>query len=253
MPLLWAVRLAGSVQLMISVIIPALNAAPTLPETLTALIPAAVEGFVREVIVSDGGSKDGTERIADAAGVEFIKGPAGRGQQLQSGAARARFSWLLFLHADTVLNDGWMRDAGLFMRAVDEGKRPASAAAFRFKLDDTGSAPRILEALVRLRCGLLRLPYGDQGLLIPRSLYNEIGGYRDLSIMEDVDLIRRLGRGRVTMLDTHAVTSAERYQRDGYLARTLRNQSCLMAYFAGIPVERIARRYAGESRPATLL
>lgn len=238
---------------MISVIIPTFNAAPTLPETLSALIPAAVEGLVREVIVSDGGSTDATERIADAAGVEFFKSPAGRGQQLAAGAVRARFPWLLFLHADTVLKEGWIRESALFMRAVDEGKRPAAAAAYRFKLDDTGAKPRTLEALVRVRCALLRLPYGDQGLLIPRALYNDIGGYRSLSIMEDVDLVRRLGRNRLTMLDTPAVTSAERYQRDGYLARTLRNQSCLMAYLAGMPVERIARRYAREPQRATML
>jgi rSAM/selenodomain-associated transferase 2 len=238
---------------MISVIIPTFNAASTLPETLSALIPAAVDGLVREVIVSDGGSTDSTERIADSAGVEFLKSPAGRGQQLAAGSARARFPWLLFLHADTVLKEGWIRESALFMRAVDEGKRPASAAAYRFKLDDTGSKPRTLEALVRARCALLRLPYGDQGLLIPRALYNDVGGYRALSIMEDVDLVRRLGRSRITMLDTPAVTSAERYQRDGYLARTLRNQSCLMAYFAGIPVERIARRYAREPQRATML
>ena len=238
---------------MISVIIPTLNAAATLPETLTALIPAAVEGFVREVIVSDGGSSDGTGKIADAAGVEYISGPSGRGQQLAAGAARARFPWLLFLHADTLLTEGWMREASLFMRAVDEGKREPAAAAFRFKLDDTGIKPRTLENLVRLRCSLLRLPYGDQGLLIPRTLYNEAGGYRTLTIMEDVDLVRRLGRRRIAMLDTPALTSAERYRRDGYLARTLRNQSCLAAYFAGIPVERIAPHYAGAPRRATLL
>lgn len=238
---------------MISVIIPTLNAAATLPETLSALIPAAVDGFVREVIVSDGGSSDGTAKIADAAGVEYISGQTGRGQQLAAGAARARFPWLLFLHADTILMDGWMREAGLFMRAVDEGKRAPAAAAFRFKIDDAGMKPRTLEALVRLRCSLLRLPYGDQGLLIPRGLYNETGGYRALSIMEDVDLVRRLGRRRVALLETPALTSAERYVRDGYLARTLRNQSCLAAYFAGIPVERIARRYESAPRRATLL
>lgn len=238
---------------MISVIIPTLNAGSTLPDTLSALIPAAVEGFVREVIVSDGGSTDATAKIADAAGVEFITGPAGRGAQLAAGAARARFSWLLFLHADTVLLDGWMRDASLFMRAIDEGKTEAAAAAFRFRLDDAGFAPRILETLVRLRCGLLRLPYGDQGLLIPRALYNEVGGYRALALMEDVDLVRRLGRRRVALLETPALTSAERYRRDGYLRRTLRNQSCLAAYYAGLPVEKIARRYTGEPRRAPQL
>lgn len=235
---------------MISVIIPTLNAEAALPETLAALIPAAVEGFVREVIVADGGSGDGTERIADAAGVDFITAPRGRGSQLAAGARRARFPWLLFLHADTALQDGWMRDASQFMRAVDDGTRPTAAAAFRFKLDDTGAKPRLLEQLVRARCATFRLPYGDQGLLIPRHLYDETGGFRPLAIMEDVDLVRRLGRKRIALLDSAALTSAERYKRDGYLRRTLRNQSCLLAWRLGFPAETIARRYAPAGRSA---
>ena len=239
---------------MISVVIPTLNSAASLPETLTCLIPAAVEGLVREVIVADGGSSDHTFAVADGAGVEYLSSPqAGRGAQLAAGAARARFPWLLFLHSDTVLLEGWMREAGGFMRAVDEGKRKPAAAAFRFKLDDLGFAPRTLEKLVALRCATLRLPYGDQGLLIPRQLYNEMGGYRSLSIMEDVDLVRRLGRSRLVMLDTAAMTSAERYKRDGYLSRTLRNQSCLLAYALGMPADRIAQRYSAPRRPADLL
>lgn len=237
---------------MISVIIPTLDAASTLPETLTALIPAAVDGLVREVIVADGGSRDATERIADSAGVEFITAATGRGTQLAAGAARARFPWLLFLHADTVLTEGWMREAETFMRAVDAERRAPAAAAFRFKLDDTGTMPRLLERLVALRCAALRLPYGDQGLLMPRSLYIETGGYRPLAIMEDLDLIARLGRARVVMLDTPALTSAERYRREGYLARTLRNQSCLLAWRLGIPADRIAKAYAGKASPKAI-
>lgn len=233
---------------MISVVIPTLNAEAALPETLTALIPAAVDGFVREVIVSDGGSRDGTERIADAAGVEFLKGVKGRGIQLAHGARKARFPWLLFLHADTALQDGWMRDASQFMRAVDEGTRPAAAAAFRFKLDDTGAKPRLLERLVAARCAAFRLPYGDQGLLISRALYDEVGGFRPLAIMEDVDLVRRLGRQRIALLDSAALTSAERYKRDGYVRRSLRNQSCMLAYRLGLPAEQIARYYAPSGR-----
>lgn len=236
---------------MISVVIPTLNAASSLPETLSALIPAAVDGFVREVIVSDGGSADGTAKVADAAGVEFISGPPGRGVQLSAVARRARFPWLLFLHADTVLQHGWMRDAALFMRAIDEGKAPPAAAAFRFKLDDKGIKPRTLELLVRARCGLFHLPYGDQGLLIPRALYTEIGGYRPLAIMEDVDLVRRLGRKRIVMLESAALTSAERYRRDGYLKRTMRNQSCMLAYRLGLPADRVARFYAPAGKPSS--
>lgn len=235
---------------MISVVIPTLDAEQRLAATLSALVEAAVDGLVREVIVVDGGSKDRTRVIVDQSGADMIECAPGRGRQLAEGAARARSPWLLFLHADTVLQPGWEREAVAFMRAVDLGERPNSAAAFRFKLDDKGLAPRTLEALVRLRCAAVRLPYGDQGLLISRRLFNEIGGYRDMPIMEDVDIVRRLGRGRLTMLDAIATTSADRYKSDGYVARTLRNQMCLALYGAGLPAERIVRIYGRRNRPA---
>ncbi|NOT70672.1 MAG: glycosyltransferase [Hyphomicrobium sp.] len=228
---------------MLSVIIPALNAERHLPSTLTALVPAAVDGIIREVIIVDGGSADRTRSVADHAGADFLVTAPGRGSQLAEGAARAKFPWLLFLHADTVLQDGWEREAADFMHRVDVGEQPRSAAAFRFRLDDNGLAPRTLEAIVRVRCAALRLPYGDQGLLISRRLYDEVGGYNALPIMEDVDIVRRLGRSRMTLLNANATTSAERYRREGYLARTLRNQTCLALYSAGLPIAKIQRLY----------
>ncbi len=191
---------AGRSATMISVIIPTLNAEAGLGGTLTALVPAAVDGLVREVIVVDGGSDDRTAAIVDQAGAQLVSRSGGRGYQLEAGARRARFPWLLFLHADTVLESGWERDALAFMEAVDGGKRALAAAAFRFGLDDIGLRPRVLERLVAMRCALLRLPYGDQGLLIPKLLYAEIGGYNPHPLMEDVDIVRRLGataRGHV--------------------------------------------------------
>lgn len=232
---------------MISVVIPALNAERTLPSTLTALVPAAVDGVVREVIVADGGSTDHTRQIADHAGADVFQAPQGRGTQLVQGAARAKFSWLLFLHADTVLEDSWARNAVEFMHRVDLGERPPAAAAFRFKLDDKGLAPRVLETVVQARCAVMRLPYGDQGLLISRRLFDEIGGYKPLPIMEDVDIVRRIGRKRIVLLNADATTSAERYRRDGYVARTLRNQTCLALYSAGLPVATIQRIYGNAS------
>lgn len=226
---------------MISVIIPARNAEQTLPATLAALVPAAVDGIVRQVIVVDGGSSDATAEVADHAGADIVKSAPGRGGQLAQGAAIARFPWLLFLNADTVLEDGWERSATSFMRHVDLGERPIAAGAFTFRLDDKGLAPRLLEAVVHLRCKLLRIPFADQGLLIPRRLFDDVGGYRNMPIMEDLDLARRLGRRRLAMLDAKAVTSAERYRRDGYLSRSFRNQICHMLYGAGIPVSMIAR------------
>jgi hypothetical protein len=103
--------------------------------------------------------------------------------------------------------------------------------------------PRLLERLVALRCLLLALPYGDQGLLIPRQLYAELGGFRPMPLMEDVDLVRRLQRHRCVMLKSRALTSGARYRREGYLARGLRNFCCIALYYLRVPPRVLARLY----------
>jgi rSAM/selenodomain-associated transferase 2 len=231
---------------MISVIIPTLNAEAGLQHTLAALVPAAVDGLVKEVIIVDAGSNDRTADIVDQAGARLVSRSGGRGYQLDAGARRARFAWLLFLHADTALEPGWERAASKFMEAVDAGTRPPAAAAFRFALDDRGIRPRVLEKLVAARCALLRLPYGDQGLLITRQLYDEIGGYRPYPLMEDVDIVRRLGRRRAVVLEARAVTSAQRYSREGYVHRSARNVACLVLYFLGVRTHMLRRIYERE-------
>ncbi|MFV0296392.1 MAG: TIGR04283 family arsenosugar biosynthesis glycosyltransferase [Hyphomicrobiaceae bacterium] len=228
---------------MISVVIPTLNAEDRLAETLSALVTATVEGVVREVIIVDGGSQDRTLEIADQSGAKTIRSARGRGRQLKAGGDEARFEWLLFLHADTVLEAGWEREVVAFIEKVMTGERPDAAAAFRFVLDDTGVRPRLIETGVNARCSVFRLPYGDQGLLISRRLYREIGGFSDLPLMEDVDVVRRLGRRRVAMLRSAAVTSAVRYRRNGYTKRTVRNLACLALYFMRVPVSTIVRLY----------
>ena len=228
---------------MISVIIPTLNAERTLGPTLAALVPAVVEGIVQEAIVVDGGSTDETRVIAEAAGTVLIEAPRGRGSQLEAGASQARADWLLFLHADTVLEPGWAEEAQSFMERVASGRRDQAAASFRFALDDDGLMPRFVEWLVGLRCQLLALPYGDQGLLISRNLYNRLGGFRPLPLMEDVDLVRRLKRRELVMLKSRAVTSEERYRREGYLARSLRNLGCILLYYLRVPPRVLARLY----------
>ena len=126
---------------------------------------------------------------------------------------------------------------------MDSGARPLAAAAFSFALDDFGAKPRMLEAFVGLRCALFRIPYGDQGLLIPKRLYSSLGGYRPLPLMEDVDLVRRLGRRRLVMMRSKAVTSAVRYKRDGYFARMARNLACLSLYYMRVSPATLTRIY----------
>jgi rSAM/selenodomain-associated transferase 2 len=215
----------------LSVVIPTLDAAATLGACLDGL------RGTDEVIVVDGGSKDETWRIAEAAGVRVIAAERGRGAQLRRGAAAARGDWLLFLHADTRLGLGWREAA-----AAHGEDRPGDWACFRFRLDDSAWQARLVEAGVALRVRALGLPYGDQGLLLSRAVYDAAGGYRALPLMEDVDLVRRLPR-RPVVLDAEAVTSAERWRRDGWLRRSGRNLACLTLHRLGMSPERVARLY----------
>jgi hypothetical protein len=165
---------------------------------------------------------------------------------LARGAALARYDWLLFLHADTKLEAGWDADAHAFMADAENTGR---AAIFRFALDDDTQAARRLERIVAWRVKTFGLAYGDQGLLLARAFYLSLGGFKPLPIMEDVDLIRRIGKGRLTQLKIRAVTSAERWRAEGWLQRSARNVICLVCYFAGLPPGLIARLYAPGSKP----
>jgi rSAM/selenodomain-associated transferase 2 len=216
----------------LSVVIPALDAEALLPACLDAL------GEVGEIVLVDGGSRDRTVAIAEAAGARVIFSPRGRGLQLRGGGEAARGEWLLYLHADTILGPGWREAA-----AAHIGGSPDKAACFRFRLDDSTRQARWIERGVAARVRLLGLPYGDQGLLISRALYARLGGYRPLPLFEDVDLVRRIGRRRLSVLAADAVTSSERWRRDGWWRRSARNLLYLTLYRAGVPPERIARRY----------
>ncbi|HEY5722654.1 MAG TPA: TIGR04283 family arsenosugar biosynthesis glycosyltransferase [Allosphingosinicella sp.] len=217
---------------MLSIIVPTLNAASTLEDCLSRLSGA------RDVIVVDGGSWDGTQGIAASAGARLVMTEPGRGAQLRLGAEAARGDWLLFLHADTLLEPGWL-DA---VRAHVE-TAPEASACFRFRLDARAWQARLIEAGVALRVWVLGLPYGDQGLLVPRALYDRVGGYADVPLMEDVDLIRRIGRFRLRILQADALTSAARWRRDGWFRRSARNLSCLLLHRFGMSEERLARLY----------
>ena len=177
---------------------------------------------------------------ARATGARFIAAPRGRGVQLAAGAGAAAGDWLLFLHADCRLSSDWGAAVAAFLAAPEATSR---AGYFDFALDDAARAARRLERIVAWRCRVMALPYGDQGLLIARSLYRAVGGFAPLPLMEDVDLVRRLGRRRLARIGAQCISSPRRYRREGYWRRPLRNLFCLLLYFAGVPPDRIVRIY----------
>ena len=224
---------------MLSIIIPTLNSNLSLGRTLDA-IAAAKSEIACEVIVADGGSIDETRFTATKGEAIFLEFQRGRGRQLADGAAAAAGDWLLFLHADTRLGAGWAPAVEAFIADPENRFR---AGYFRFALDNEATAARLLEYAVAGRSRLFGLPYGDQGLLIGRGFYESLGGFKRIPLMEDVDMVRRIGRRHLEALDVVALTSAERYRRDGYLRRPLRNLFCLGLYSVGVSPKRIDTLY----------
>ncbi|MGI9369149.1 MAG: TIGR04283 family arsenosugar biosynthesis glycosyltransferase [Ruegeria sp.] len=218
----------------ISIVIPTLNAGDSLPRTLGALMEGLQVGLIRELVVSDGGSIDLTLKIAEEAGAEVLSGPPSRGGQLRRGCAAAKGEWLMVLHADTVLDSGWSR-------VVADHLPSAQPTAFRLVFDASGFWPRWVAGWANFRSRFLRLPYGDQGLLVRRVDYDAVGGYPDQPLMEDVAIVRALPR--VILLKSCAFTNADRYVRSGWVRRGARNLWTLIRYFLGADPEKLAQAY----------
>lgn len=222
---------------MISVVIPTLNAVQALPSLLDDLEPARASGFVSEVVVGDGGSGDGTDALAEARGCVLVRAAPGRGGQLRAACEAARANWFLILHADSRLDPAWRGAVEAHLR-----RRSGTAGWFELRFDDPSRTARLWERGVALR-SRLGLPYGDQGLLIARSLYDAAGGYPDQPLLEDVALARAIGRSRLRSLGCPIVTSAERYRRDGWARRSLRNWSLVARFALGVSPHRLAGLY----------
>jgi rSAM/selenodomain-associated transferase 2 len=224
---------------LISVVIPVLDDADALAASLPAL-PA--DDPALEIIVVDG--SDASDPALDAlrerhSGVRWMQAAPGRGAQMNHGAHHARGRWLVFLHSDTRLAVGWI-DA---LRRVD-GQPRTVGGSFRFALDSPARWARWIEWGVRIRVRLFDLAYGDQALFVRRVVFEELGGYRELPLMEDVDFIQRLRRhGHLEHVDVPALTSARRWERDGWFRRTADNVVLVALFFAGSPPERLARHY----------
>jgi rSAM/selenodomain-associated transferase 2/rSAM/selenodomain-associated transferase 1 len=227
----------------VSVIIPTLNEAPHLAPTLASVksVPEA------EVLVVDGGSSDSTVDIAGCHGVKVIHGPTGKAAQMNLGAARSRGDILLLLHADTLLPEGWMTHV---MAELD--KPGVVAGAFRLRIQGSLRGLRMVERLANFRSTRLQMPYGDQAIFLKADLFHRLGGFPDLPIMEDFELVRCLKQmGRISTIGVPVVTSARRWVERGVLRTTLINQLIILLYFLGVSpalLERLYGRGKGKER-----
>ncbi|MEO1284480.1 MAG: glycosyltransferase [Pseudomonadota bacterium] len=219
----------------LSIVVPTLNAQDGLARSLPPLSEGLTTGLIRDLVISDGGSTDATLQIAEAAGARTLQGVASRGGQLRRGAEAADGEWLFFLHADTVLPPGWADAVAMQMTTG----RPAWCP---LRFDHGGLPARCVAGWANLRARAFALPYGDQGLLISRDEYAHVGGFRDQPLMEDVAMVRLLGR-RLMPLPFTVTTSAEKYLRDGWLRRGGRNLGLLARYLGGADPETLAKKY----------
>lgn len=224
----------------ISIIMPVLNEAAIVAQAL-AKIDNSPD---LEVIVVDGGSEDGTIELVKAAGVRAISTSAGRARQMNAGAAASSGDILLFLHADTHLPKG-------FQSVVRQSlaQKGSVAGAFCLQIDGSTLCLRIIEIGVNWRSQFLGLPYGDQAIFLPTTVFKEIGGFQDLPIMEDFELIGRLRHlGRIAIAPARVMTSGRRWQKLGIWKTTAINQGAIAAYLLGVSPERIASWYYRSRR-----
>jgi rSAM/selenodomain-associated transferase 2 len=229
----------------LSVLIPTLDEAERLPAALKSV---GADPSI-ETIVIDGGSTDDTRAASRAAGVKLVIAPLGRARQLNAGAQVAKHESLLFLHADTRLPPGYADRVRALLA------RPGIAAgAFHLKIDSEKRGIRMVERGVGFRSRWFGMPYGDQALFLRRETFLALGGFRELEIMEDYDLVRRLRRlGRIALVPDAVRTSGRRWERLGVWRTTLFNQLTVLGFHLGVPTRKLARWYAPERAAAKAL
>ena len=219
----------------LSVVVPTLDEAEALP----AALAAARQPGVTEIIVVDGGSRDGTLALARALADRVLETARGRARQMNAGAAVARGDVLLFLHADTRLPAGY---AQAVARALADPR--VVGGRFDVRLDATGVAYRVVGRLISVRSRVTRVATGDQAIFVRRAVFGRLGGYPAVPLMEDVALSRALKRaGRVACLGETVVTSARRWQRHGVARTVLLMWALRAAYYVGVSPARLARVY----------
>lgn len=223
---------------LLSVIIPARDEVEVLPWLLEDLAPLRAAGV--ELILVDGGSRDGTSQRAASAVDRILASAPGRALQMNAGALAASGRYLWFLHADT-------RVPPLARRRLLEvlNEQPAWGR-FDVRLSGAGPSLRLIGWMINLRSRLSGVASGDQGIFVSRALFEEQGGYAELPLMEDLELSRRLRRlARPRCLWPPLVTSSRRWERDGVWRTVLLMWRLRLAYYFGASPEELARQYYG--------
>jgi rSAM/selenodomain-associated transferase 2/rSAM/selenodomain-associated transferase 1 len=222
---------------LLGVVIPALNESEELPRLLGDLNRLPVP---HRVVVADGGSTDGTREVAAAHGAGILEAPRGRARQMNEGARTLQTPWLLFLHADSRLPEAACRTLAEWIPSAC----PDQAGYFGFALQGPGRFWRFIEFGQRLRERVSGLVYGDQGLVLSRELFDAVGGFPELPLMEDLEMVRILRReGRVRRLPANLPTSPRRYREGGRWKGWLRNSALVTLYLAGVSPQVLARFY----------
>ena len=228
--------------MILSIIMPVLDEEGTIAGSLTALAPLRQRGV--EVIVVDGGSRDGTADVARALADRLIAAPRGRAAQMNAGAAAAAGDVLLFLHADTRLPD----EAD---RLVCDGLVRSGRAWGRFDVAIAGKSPllRVVAFMMNLRSRMTGIATGDQALFVRRDAFHAAGGFPDIGLMEDIALSRIIKRhSRPLCLASKVVTSGRRWETHGVMRTILLMWRLRLAYALGAEPDRLARRYGYAPR-----
>jgi len=226
-----------------SIIVPVLNEALILPSLFKNIenLPA------QEVLFVDGGSRDQTlfllkgwsENAEAQAPKMLLSSPRGRAKQMNAGAKKARGQVLIFLHSDSKLPSGGLENIIVALK-----KTSIVGGAFRLKIDSPRLFLRFISWMANLRSSFLKLPYGDQGYFVRKEVFDKMGGYRDIGLMEDVDFFRRLKKeGEVILLDKEILSSARRWKKEGYFLNSLKNITFLALYFLKVSPEWLKKQY----------
>ncbi len=223
----------------IGIVIPVLNEVDNLPRLARDIRRLSVP---HRVVVVDGGSSDDTSGVAGRLGWEVIGSRRGRGAQMNAGARRMTTPWYLFVHADILIPEPAILE---LERVLERGN--VTAAAWRLGIDSPGRWFRVIEWGAFLRNLLLGLPYGDQGLLVRREAFELAGGFPEIPVMEDVALVRALGRrGGVWRMRSKVFVSPRRWYREGPYRTWLRNVLLITLYLAGVSPNKLAHWYRPE-------